>query len=684
MTMKRFIVAGASVLLILLTAPFIYLLTINPNDYREEIKEVVTTATGRQLELGPIHLEVALRPKLVIRQLLLSNADWAQQPALLTVGELHARVSIMALVFGRLEITDLVLSDAVLELERAANGSSNWTFQEGTTEPAGSASSNRLLPELHNGTFLHSRIRYIDAVNTAQHTLSIERLDLGRSPDGERLTLKLTGEANGHPLSAEGQSGHLLDLLAGTQPWPVDMKARFLEVSVRLSGAFDEEQGQPAWNLLIEAEGDSLQALAEAAALELPGGLAFNLETQLIAAPTTLSLAQMSLKLGASDTTGTVKLEHGNGRSRVDAVLQFGRLDPIELAGAVSVTAKATAETKVAAQDDGIGLKALLAVQDAQVSIGVDTLVLKNLEVSNVETQITLEAGRLQVGPLNAEVASSRLDSLLTLDATKRKPSLVLSLKAPGLAMGQLLVSEDGNSYLLGNADLAVDVTGKGNSPTAIASSLVGNARLLMGKGQIKAAGVEKMVGGITTLVDTMSSGENEWTELTCLAADFEIKKGVARRRVLLADTPHSTVLGEGKIDLRNGQLDLTFTPSPKSSTLNVALPVTIRGDIMEPEFGVDELGAARRLGGLLGSVLFPPAALLAFADIGTGEDNPCLKLKAGKGAGGSAPSAQAPKGTTAAKAKGDGGESTTDKAKKAVESVVEEIGSGLKSLFGN
>ena len=59
----------------------------------------------------------------------------------------------------------------------------------------------------------------------------------------------------------------------------------------------------------------------------------------------------------------------------------------------------------------------------------------------------------------------------------------------------------------------------------------------------------------------------------------------------------------------------------------NGSATVTVRGPIADPTLGLDEGDAARRLVSLLGSVVFPPAAVGAFVDFGSAKSNGCLAL---------------------------------------------------------
>ena len=64
-------------------------------------------------------------------------------------------------------------------------------------------------------------------------------------------------------------------------------------------------------------------------------------------------------------------------------------------------------------------------------------------------------------------------------------------------------------------------------------------------------------------------------------------------------------------------------------------MPIKIKGTFADPSIGSDELGAARKIGGLIGAFVFPLAALIGLAEI-SGDDNQCLKLAASdrKGSG--------------------------------------------------
>jgi hypothetical protein len=150
----------------------------------------------------------------------------------------------------------------------------------------------------------------------------------------------------------------------------------------------------------------------------------------------------------------------------------------------------------------------------------------------------------------------------------------------------------------------------------------MGHARLLMDAGEVKTGSLGVLVGGVSELLDS-SSGD--WTAINCLATDFDLKHGIATSRVALLDARILRLVGEGTVDLAQDTIAYQVVPSPKVPTLNVAVAVNLDGPLADPSITPDELSVLARLGGLVGAIIFPPAALLSLGSLGS-HDNPCLE----------------------------------------------------------
>jgi uncharacterized protein involved in outer membrane biogenesis len=299
----------------------------------------------------------------------------------------------------------------------------------------------------------------------------------------------------------------------------------------------------------------------------------------------------------------------------------------------------------------------------------VQRLLLDKLELGDLEADLRLKGGVLNIKPLKAVVADSSAQGELQLNAAAKQANLVLKLNAKGLDLGKLFKATTDEETLSGKGDLSIDLKGRGYSVATIMASLNGYSRLLVGEGTLKTGAVDSLIGGLSTVVGTLVAEKKDTAVMHCLASDFDIKQGVATSRALLVDTEYSTVFGEGNIDFGAETLDMLIQPKPKSATLNVAVPVQIGGTLANPTFGVEKVAAARKAAGVLavvGGLAFPPAALLGLGEMGSDEDNPCLKIAQGEGGNASAKQPE--------QKKEEGG----------IKGTLDSVGNKLKGLFGD
>jgi uncharacterized protein involved in outer membrane biogenesis len=409
-------------------------------------------------------------------------------------------------------------------------------------------------------------------------------------------------------------------------------------------------------------------------------------------APEKVSVSDLKLRLGDSDLAGHADVTFKDPRPMISGKLSARRLDLQQLLATENQRQGERGANNTAGQkkakvfpDIPLALDGLRAV-DAAIELQAAEIKTPRLTLRDVATTATLAAGRLSLEPLRLVVAGSAVSGTAILDASKKVPALKLSVDAPRLDVGTLLKETGTSDMLEGMATFRVDVAGSGPSVAAIMAGLNGETRLLMNKGRMRTQAFDIAVGGLSAVMGGLFSDKQEWTVLNCAASKFDIAKGVAVSKVMLVDAEYSTVTGTGRIDLGKETLDLKVTPESKSATLNLAVPVIIGGTLLAPTFRPDETATAQRIGGLLAGTVFPPAALLSLADLGSGEEHPCLELAAGSGKRPASKSTvdkatQAVKDATdtTTRAVKDAAGTASDAAKGAVDSVTK----GIKSLFG-
>ena len=333
-------------------------------------------------------------------------------------------------------------------------------------------------------------------------------------------------------------------------------------------------------------------------------------------------LGDLRFKLGNTTLSGSANLNWAPGQTILRADLTSKRLDL-----ATFLNPKGTAAGKVPERPEG-ALDILTAL-DADVRVRAGTLLVAGHEMKNVDATSKLRSGRLEIAPLTLELFGSPLRGTLLLDGSSNPDQVALQAAADALDVGRLLAGFGVTQLIDGRGDLRLQLRGRGQSPQAWRAGSEGWVRFLMNNGRMRTQLVDQLAGGLRQLLGALAGGgTGDGAAIRCAALNVPVAKGVAHPDLVL-DTDFTTLVAHGTVDLGRDRLDLVLSPQAKSLDLNLAVPVTVRGPIAEPSFGLDEGDAARRLVSLLGSVVFPPAAIGAFVDFGSAKSNGCLALAA-------------------------------------------------------
>lgn len=681
----RTILIGLAVgLVVLVGGALVYLLTLDVNDYRGQIASAAEKATGRQLVLsGPLDLDISLNPAIVAEEVSLANAPWGTRPEMVRLKRLEVQVELLPLVFGEVRVQKFILAGADILLETNAEGQGNWVFDTADTQPApaeepteesASGSQRQLAAEqilIEDGI-----LTFRDGETGAETVVAADRISLVAESYDAPIAFEVDTSVNDIPMTAVGEVGPLMALMGGEAPYPVAIDAKALGFEAHVDGTIDSPTTAPGLNLTLDVKAEDLEDLQRLTGAAIPTGLPLAVTGRIDGGAESLDIHDLKIALGESSLAGNVGVRLTGARPRIEAALAGDRLDltalvppggTSEAEDGASPDAATTAGSGKVFPDDPLPLDGLKLV-DANLDLKVAELLLPTLTANDFVVVLGLENGALTIEPFRAAIAGSTVDAAVGLNTGPAIPQMTFTLSAPQLDIGQLLKEVEVTDLLEGRADIAVDVNGQGASVAAIMGSLDGETKLLMSSGRAKTEAFDRIVSGLSAVMGTLFSGKSEWTVLNCVASNFAIDGGVATSRVMLVDTEYSTVVGEGAIDLGAETLDLTVTPAAKSATLNVAVPVNIGGTLADPTFRPDELAAARKITGLLGAGLFPPAAIAGLGEMGTGEDNPCLDIASGDA---TAPAERSPSSVI---------ESVPEDAKGAIE----ELGKGLKGILGD
>ncbi len=256
--LRRTLLAVLAVVVIFIAAAVIFATTFDVNARRDDIIALVAEHTGRRLEInGDIRLSFFPWLGFGITDMELGNAPGFGEAPFARIGRAEARVRLWPLLFGEVEVGEVILDGLELTLTRRADGTSNWDdllapapapgARAGTpAAPAGEAAApTRALAALSLGglRLRNTRIQWDD--EAAGRRLRLTRLDLETGPIETATPFTLQ-------LGTSGEYRQSVRNATETLDFKLDLEARFTldAESARLQVAGLEADGSLGGSLV--------------------------------------------------------------------------------------------------------------------------------------------------------------------------------------------------------------------------------------------------------------------------------------------------------------------------------------------------------------------------------------------------------------------------------------------------
>lgn len=656
----------------LLVAAYVIVANYPVEDLKALIQREVAAATGRQLDIhGNAQMEVSLQPSIVLEDVRLRNADWAVGQDMVTMRRLEIQVELWPLITGELRIKRFELVEPVIALQRSADGSRNWVLGRETELEAAAREGLGYLPSFESLSVEKARILYKDDRAGVTRTLLLDRLTAEGRDLASPIALRAAGSLEAVPFDLAMTLGSLEQFLSDA-PVPLTLQGTLAEARLEASGQLG--LGGGGSDLTLALEGASLDSLGGLAGLELAGG-PYSLRGRLQGQETAFTLEDLAARFGESDLAGRLAVELTGERPRVTGTLNAERLALADL-GLLGEAEAAPADTYIFPATP-LPLAALRAL-DAGLELSVGELRLAATTLTALRMTLALEDGRLAVTPLSAGYGEASLEGALTLDAASEPPALAMTLKGEGL---DLALASGGTAS--GKLSLDVDVTARGDSLRALASTLTGWTAVASDGGRIDSSLLTLASSGVMELLGPLLGGSSE-IRLTCLVSRFAWNEGIGSNQGTALEATTFTLIGNGTVNLRDETLDFYVDSwSRDASLMGLAVPMTVRGPLRDPAVAPDPAGTALGLAKAAGRVVFPPAGLAAIISDRAADDsgNACLAVMQEVQSKGGPAAFFEGLGQAADELMKDAGDAATG-AGEAIQDGAKDALDGLKSIF--
>ena len=249
----------------------VFLATASDDFYRRAARHILEQSIDRAVRIdGTFSLALGLEPTLIVTDVWLENAPWAETLEMARVDRVEVQVALQPLLSGVVLIRRLVVEGLTLDLETARDGAVNWdiaTPSRQEEEPATDA-GDAGIPLVEHLSLKHLVITHKDRRSGRSMAVFLASLHKSQpEPDG-RIAIVGEGRINQHPFTIGGRFGSLQTALRATAPYPLELSLTLPGLETVLSGTVANLPRATGFDLDLSIRSPSIGTLLDALALE--------------------------------------------------------------------------------------------------------------------------------------------------------------------------------------------------------------------------------------------------------------------------------------------------------------------------------------------------------------------------------------------------------------------------------
>ena len=542
-------------------------------------------ATGRQVLIAP-GARVTLWPVVGVSAgpVRLANADWGAAPDMLVAERIDIGLDPLALLDGRLRLTEIGLAAPQILLEWRADGQGNWMIRpEAAVEPepateTGTATDVGAQITLDRVHLRDGRLRFLD--HAAGRELDLTGLDLTLTAPELNGPARLLGKGllRGQPLDLNLDLETLSGLLSGqVTGLSARLQAGGNEIGFAGRAGLSPVMAEGAVTLALP-DRPALAALIGRALPDLPEGFGANtlaLEAALsLTAKGSLHLRGAELHLDDRRIAADLDWLPGGARPKLLAKLTTETL-------ALPIPAAADADSAEAGWSTEPFQADWLGALDADLALVAQSVQIGPAHLGPTRARLTLEDARGVLTLTKAEAWGGQIEGLIVLNGRKGL-SASADLTATDLDLQTALTQITGSARLAGQGNARLKVLAVGTTQDAMIRSLKGETLLQIGKGEV--VGLD--IAGMLRTMDPGYVGAGRRTLFDSLSVTGKIEGGIWHSDDLALMAKGFSTRGVGSVDLGGRMVEYRLLP--RLGDTGGEVPVLIRGPWAGPQVRLD------------------------------------------------------------------------------------------------
>ncbi len=581
--------------------------TINPNDYKAQIIQIVKDKKQRTLMLeGDIKL--TFFPSIGANIGKASLSEFKSEKVFAAIDSAHVSLALLPLFTRQVVVDEVAVSGLKVTLVKLKNGKTNVDdlLDKEKSKETGKAGNKpedaRVKFNIASVSVEKTGLDYRDEISGVRYALKDITLKTGRIADGVPAKIEFSAALQAsQPKSANLAAGHPLDIatqLKAKLTFDLEIQAYRLEgLDVQAKGVapgidnFAASLSSP----MLEGNAQSFKAgmlilgldmkqPEQAFKVKLASPVNGNLEIPQFNLPD-LTLAvdatgdKLPNKSVSSEMKGSAQVDAGRQSVQVnlaggllqsqvkakvalnnfsDPAIRFDvDIDQLDADLYLPKKSGGSARTNAAAAEQPLDLSALKKL-DLDGSLRIGALKVADIKSSQLRIGMKAHNGVLDISPLSANLYQGSMNGSVTVNAAQTKPGFAINENLSGINIAPLLKDAINFDMLEGKGNVSLNLSTQGDTVTALKRALSGSAALNLADGAVKGINIAKTLRSFAknSGSQTQAANKGEQTDFSELKASFKVSGGVAHNEDLSLKSPLLRVTGNGDINVGNNSIN--------------------------------------------------------------------------------------------------------------------------------
>lgn len=583
------------------------------NANREAVAERVESAVGRKVSFGEVGVSWAGGLGVRVADLRVGEDPAFAEEDFLAAEAVDVRVGLLSALFGKIEVTRVILRSPRITVIQTAKGFSTDSLAGGPSQPDEPAGASREL-QVSLVDVRDGELRFIDRTAKPPATLVVKALDV-RIPSyraSEPVELQVSAAVAGAESQNLEISGTVGPLDADSPRADLALRLDPLEIGelARLSLLPADFAGSGTVAVEAKVEG-TLEALAFTAkldarraavryggALDKPAGMALDLELTGTRKGDTIALERARLRLDETEVNGTATIT-GLERPKLDFTASSSRVAPQAFGAGEpgDVLNDLDAKGSFAFPASGMQGKATLRSPAGVYSMA---------PYRNLKLDVAIAGDRVTIESLTADAFQGQLSARGTYDL--ERSAFDLDTQIAQMRIEEILAtrSKAAASRISGTLSGKLDLLGAGSGWEEIKRVLSGDGEVRISDGVLEKFNPASQIFAALALIPNLRGVARfvdahpkllgrEAAPFQAMSGQLTIREGWVRLREFALGASEYDLLGDGRYSL-DGELDLKtlmaisqalseelIAAEPtfrylRAASGRVEIPVTLRG----------------------------------------------------------------------------------------------------------